>query len=108
MREKIDPSRMEIHTYGDAAALYIDGKLHTAQHDVNELVLELLGVTVVYDPAFMQGQTKWSGVAPTLDAVNAYAKARTEQLAEAQRLREAAAQMLADAKALEEGRNPCR
>jgi hypothetical protein len=103
MREKIDPAQMEIHTYGDAAALYIDGKLHAAQHDVNELVLELLGVTVVDDPAFMQGQTKWSGVAKTLDDVKAYAKARDERLDKARGMREEAVALLKMAEELEAG-----
>lgn len=103
MREKIAPSQMEIHTYGDAAALYIDGKLHTAHHDVNELVLELLGVTVVDDPAFMQGQIEWSGVAKTLDEVKAYAKARDEQLSKARGMRDEAQALIAMAEDLEKG-----
>lgn len=87
----------------DAAALYIDGKLRTAQHSVDELALELLGVTVVCDPAFMQGQTRWSGVAKTLDEVCRYRQTRERLAVEAARLREQAAALISKAEELEKG-----
>jgi hypothetical protein len=106
MKEKINASQMEIHEYDDAAALYIDGRLHTAQHNVDELALELLGVTVVDDSAFMQGQTKWSGVAQTLDDVRRFREARLRLATRAAELREQAASLISKAEELEKGPMP--
>jgi hypothetical protein len=93
--------RFTVYHYEDAEALYIDGELHTAQHSVEELVYELLGVELVYDSAFMKGQTSWAGVADTIDEVNAYAEARQAKLDEVARLRSEAAAALKRASELE-------
>lgn len=86
---------LEIHYADDWAALYKDGKLDRVgdSYLAEERVLELLGVTVVHDDAFMRGQSHRDGVAQTLDEVAEYERERDERkkladekFAEAERL----------------------
>lgn len=73
----------------DAAALYVDGERVVVGHYESTLrrTIELLGVEVVHDNAFMRGGSKWSDSAPTLTAVNEFRVWRDEQIATVQRLR---------------------
>lgn len=97
---------LEIH-YGDEwAALYRDGNLVIVgdSYRTEEEALTLLGVTLVHDDAFMRGQDRREGVAPTLADVAAYREGRGRRLAEAARLREEADRLRAEADALEAAR----
>jgi hypothetical protein len=97
---------LEIHydtVGGEWAALYVDGNLNTVgdSYLAEEWALELCGVTIVQDPAFMRGQTAASGVAQTLADVAAYARDREARQADADRLRAEAARLLAEANTLD-------
>lgn len=95
--------KLEIHYNGDDwAALYVDGELAVVgdSYLAEERAFELLGVTIVQDDAFMRGQTRAAGVAPTLDEVQAYRTAREQ----ARELRAEAARLLAEAKKMDGSR----
>lgn len=99
---------LEIHEAEDWAALYSNGNLVATGHTVHEEALQMLGVTVVQDDAFMRGGngTGRHGtppVAKTLDEVHEYAKERLVRKARAQRLREQAADLVAEALTLDPG-----
>lgn len=102
----MNTSGFEIHYNDDNwAALYVDGKLEqVGDADLaNERALEMLGVTLVHDDAFMRGQSQRVGVAQTLDAVKAFSEYRQDARTRAQQLRMQADQLTAQAKALEAG-----
>lgn len=99
---------LEIHYADEWAALYIDGHLDHGtvgdSYHAEERAFELLGVKQVRDDAWMRGQTSAAGVAQTLDGVAAYRRERDEKIAEAGRLRDQAAELIAQAKELDGGR----
>lgn len=65
---------LQIHYASDWAALYKDGKLVRVgdSYLAEERALELLGVEIVHNDAFMRGQSRKDGVAQTLDEVDEY------------------------------------
>jgi hypothetical protein len=93
---------LEIHRAEKCAALYVDGKLDRVGdvHLANERALELLGVYLVPDDAFMRGQAQLDRVAETLEEVQEYADYRARCLAEAEELERQAAELSARAKEL--------
>jgi len=99
-------SRLEVHRHDDWSALYVDGVLDCTGHDVTERALDLAGVPVVDDDAFLQGGNG-SGrhgtppVAPTLGHISAYRADRDQRRADADKLRESARKLLAQADALD-------
>jgi hypothetical protein len=92
---------LEIHydPDGEWAALYIDGDLDRVgdAYLAEEKAFDLLGVKIVRDGAFLRGQTSAAGCAQTLDELGAYRDQRDAAQAEAARLREDAAALLARA-----------
>ena len=94
---------IEIHYADEWAALYLKGELVTVgvSYNAEERAFQLLDVTTVHDDAFMRGQNQRDGVARTLAEVTEYRTAREQRAAEAARLREEAAALLSQAKALE-------
>lgn len=96
---------LEIHyTDGDWAALYIDGKLERVgdSYLAEERVFEILGVTIVRDPAFMRGQDYRDGVAQTLAEVAKYRELRDTNVRRAAELREQAAALETEARRLDQ------
>lgn len=93
---------LEIHYDGEWAALYGDGKLITVgDADVaEEEALELCGVTIVRDNAFMRGQDHRDGVAQTLEEVAEYSDQRAARLADAAAKFAEAERLYAEARAL--------
>ena len=93
---------MEIHYAEEWAALYVDGKLKTVgdSYLAEEMALNLLGVKIVQDDAYMRGQNQRDGVAKTLDEVHEYRVKRDAALARAAELRAQAAELEAQAAAL--------
>jgi hypothetical protein len=98
--------KLEIHHEGEWSALYVDGQLERVgdAYRSEERAFEILGVKIVHDDAFMRGQGQASGVAQTLDDVDTYRTEREEKRATAERLREKAAKLIADAEALDGGK----
>lgn len=98
-------SELEIHydPNGEWAALYVDGKLERVgdSYLTEGRAFELTGVKTVQDSAFLRGQGEVSGVARTLDEVATYRAERERRLRQANELRKHAAQLLADADALD-------
>lgn len=96
---------LEIHSSGDWAALYVDGRLDQVgdAHNAIERALEIAGVKCVDDDAFMRGQQHRNGVAPTLADIEAYRTARAGRQAAAAGLRAQAAELAAQADAIEKG-----
>jgi hypothetical protein len=103
--------KLEIHRgEGEWSALYVDGKLDRVgdHYLAEERVMELSGVTIVQDDAFLRGgdgvdRGDGKTVAQTLDEVNAYAAERSERQARAKRLRERAADLVHKASLIEKG-----
>lgn len=95
--------KLEIHYEDEWAALYVDGVLDHAggYHSTQTRALVVLGVTIVQDSAFMRGQNRRDGVAPTLGAVAEYAARRDADKAEAARLATEADRLLAEAARLD-------
>lgn len=95
--------KLEIHYADEWAALYVDGKLNRVGdiHNTEERAFELLGVRQVQDDAFMRGQSQRAGVATTVNEVDEYREWRDNGIAEAARLREEAAALLARATELD-------
>jgi hypothetical protein len=96
---------LEIHYADDWAALYVDGKLERVgdTYHAEERALNLCGVVLVQNNAFMRGQTAADGVAKTLDEIRTYAADRDLRIARAQRLREQAADLVHKASQIEKG-----
>lgn len=90
---------LEIHQAEEWAALYVDGKLDRVgdAYLADERALELCGVKVVQDNAFMRGQNQRSGVAQTLTEVEEYADDRARRLTEAADLERQATELQARA-----------
>lgn len=90
---------LEIHYADEWAALYVDGKLDRVgdSYLAEERAFELLGVKVVQDDAFLQGQDQAAGVAKTLDELYVYTDDRDRRKAHAERLRTEAANLLTQA-----------
>lgn len=84
---------------GDAAATYVRGQLVECHHppEVRERLINLLGVRMVQDGAFMKGQSSWGGAAQTLEEAEAFAVDRELKAQRAAALREQAAVMIAEA-----------
>jgi hypothetical protein len=94
---------LEIHYADDWAALYKDGKLERVgdSYLAEERALELLGVAIVQDNAFMRGQDYKDGVAKTLEEIEEFARLRDERKAEAAKKFAEAERLFAEARALE-------
>jgi hypothetical protein len=97
---------LEIHYAGDWAALYVDGRLESVgdSYLAEERALAMCGVKLVQDNAFMCGQDKREGVAPTLAEVASYREEREQRRAKAAEMREQAKVMLDKAAELESRR----
>jgi len=97
--------KLEIHYADEWAALYLDGQLTLLgdAYAAEQRALDLAGVTLVFDDAFMRGQDRATGVAPTLADIATYRTKRDADEAEANRLRRKA-ERLAERAAQLEGR----
>lgn len=95
--------QLEIHYAEEWAALYKDGDLvRVGDTSATESkALEMLGVVIVDDDAFMRGQNYREGVAQTLAEVEEYRERREFHRELAAEKRAQAAQLLADAEHLE-------
>ena len=97
--------RLSIHRDpdGEWAALYVDGRLDRVgdSYLADERAMEILGVEIVQDNAFLRGQSTREGVAQTLPEVAAYQRERAERLARARELRLSAAEAITEAERLE-------
>lgn len=96
--------KMEIHyNSGDWAALYIDGKLERVgdSYLAEQRALQILGVIIVQDDAFMRGQNQSAGVAQTLAEVTEYREQRDANVRRATELREQAKALEAEARRLD-------
>lgn len=96
-----------IYEGDDWAALYQDGVLirdtvGDRYHAVDR-ALDLCGVEVIQDEAFMRGQNGREGVAQTIAEVEAYKAERDAKAAQAAILRADAATLIARAKELDGG-----
>lgn len=91
--------KLEIHYSDDWAALYVDGQLDRVgdSYLAEERVMELIGVTVVHDNAFMRGQHKRDGVAPTVEEVEQFRAQRETNRRTADELEAQAKELLEDA-----------
>ena len=87
----------------DWSALYEDGKLVTVgdHYLIDEKLHDLLGIPVVQSDAFMQGGNQYKDVAQTLEAVRAFERQETAAHEAAEKLREDARRLRAQADALE-------
>jgi len=92
------------HPSGDGEALYVDGKLVTADHDVTEKALEVLGAETRHDVDFLHGEHAWNAAFDTLEEVEAYEADLAANKIRAESLRVQAAELLARADQLE-GKN---
>lgn len=96
---------VQIHYADDWAALYVNGMLvPNAVGDsyvAEEIALLGLGVVMVHDDAFMRGQSQRAGVATTLEDVRAYQDKRADAKARAERLRQQALALVAEADLLD-------
>ena len=104
----VRPPHLEIHyTDGAWAGLYVDGTLTQVgdAHVAEEMAFGLAGVIVVKDDAFMRGQIHRDGVARTLDEVAMYRKVRDHRRARVVELRQRAAELEAQARELETGKD---
>jgi hypothetical protein len=87
---------------GEWSALYIDGKLDRVgdHYLIDERIRQLIGVKTVQSDDFLRGGTQRSHVAPTLEELAQYTKAREHRLTKAAQLRAEAAEKLAEAEKL--------
>jgi len=106
-----DRPKLELHIgSGEWSALYVDGKLDVIgdHYLADEHIRELCGVTVVESDDFLRGgdgvaRKDGPGPARTLDEVYAYVDDRNSRKARADRLREQAADLVAEAARIERG-----
>lgn len=96
-------AELEIHYEEEWAALYVDGRLDRVgdAYLAEERALELCGVKIVHDDAFLKGQEKAAGCAQTLDELYAYVNDRDRKRVMAEQMRTEAANLIAQAKRLE-------
>jgi alpha-D-ribose 1-methylphosphonate 5-triphosphate synthase subunit PhnG len=99
-------AELEIHYADEWAALYVDGRLKSVgdTYVAEEQALTMCGVKLVHDDAFMRGQDRREGVAPTLADAAIYRDEREQRRAKAAEMREQAKRMLDDAAELESRR----
>lgn len=95
--------KLEIHYESEWAALYVDGTLDRVgdAYLAEERALELCGVTIVQDDAFMRGQKHRDGVAKTLTEVEGFRSQRDANLEIAAAKVEQARQLIAEVSALD-------
>lgn len=98
---------IEFHVADEWTAVYLDGKLQTVgdSYLADEWLQGYVGVKVVQvvqDDAFMRGGSSSNTVAKTLDELHDYQLERDRKLAQAQKLRDEAQDLLAQAAVLEE------
>jgi hypothetical protein len=84
------------------SALYVDGRLDRVgdHYLIDERIRELMSVTTVRSDDFLRGGFQREDVAPTLEGVVQYTKAKEDRMAEAAQLRAEAAELLAEAEKL--------
>lgn len=90
---------------GEWAALYVNGKLSTYGDRENPVdrALQLAGVTLVQDDAFLLGGDGADGVAKTLAEIDDFRYRRDQRRRVAQQKRQEAARLLAQAAEIEAG-----
>ncbi len=96
---------VQIHYADDWAALYVNGMLIPNSvgdsYVAEEIALLGLGVVLVHDNAFMRGRGGRDGVAATLEDVRAYHDKRADAKVRADRLRQQALALVAEADLLD-------
>lgn len=99
-------AELEIHYADEWAALYVDGELDIVgdAYLTEHRAWTIAGVKVVHDRAFMRGQNKASGVARTVAEIDLYKTDLDARIISAQKLREQAANLVAQAESLERRR----
>lgn len=88
-------------TDSETVALYADGEILAigSPQDVQNTAIKLLDMKQVFNSQFQLGQTSYAGSAKTLSQLNAYLEVFNEE--EAERLRQQAAELLAEADKLQ-------
>jgi hypothetical protein len=92
----------QLHRDGDTSAIYKDGVLFDSgdSDNMRNKVLTELGVTRINNDAFMLGQDKKSGIAPTIAAIATWQTAQSVKATRLAEIRASIAALKAEAHAL--------